>query len=136
MGTSNSFNFIQIRREIEKELKALPKELAIILKDDSVANFNSQSFYGDSWESPKEDDGKKTLIDSGKLLSAVKNSASTGNKSGFDSFSLNIINSYGIFHNEGTNKLPKRQFIGESIKYDNKVKLYINKNLTQKFEIK
>jgi phage gpG-like protein len=136
MGTSNQFNFTPIRLAIEKELANLPKDMAIVLQNESVNNINTQSFYGSKWEPAKESEGHPLLNDTGKLLNAVKKSVQTGNKNSKDSFNLAVINDYGLFLNEGTPKMPQRQFMGNSTVLDNKIIKLIDRQLTPKFDIK
>jgi phage gpG-like protein len=107
------FNFDEIKKQISAEIKKLPKEMAIEVKDESVSNLNNKSFYGKQWPSPKEPQDHPLLNKTGNLKNAVKQSVSTGKK-GSNFYSLVVINDYGLFHNEGTSTLPKREFIGES----------------------
>jgi len=117
-------------------MKQLPKEIANIVKDDSIINFYDESFNGKPWQPPKEPQDHPLLIDTGALLSAVRNSVNTGNQASKDTYKLVVINDYGLYHNEGTDRLPKRQFMGQTNKLDNKVIRYIDNKLTKLFEIK
>lgn len=133
---ADKFNFSQVRIPLEKQMKQLPKEIANIVKDDSIINFYDESFNGKPWQPPKEPQDHPLLIDTGALLSAVRNSVNTGNQASKDTYKLVVINDYGLYHNEGTDRLPKRQFMGQTNKLDNKVIRYIDNKLTKLFEIK
>lgn len=133
---SDKFNFIEVRLALEKELKELPKDIAEIIKDDGVKNIKSGSYNGKNYKPRVKDEGHPILNKSGKLLDAVNNSVKTGNKSSNDSYMIKVINDYGLWHQEGTDKIPKRQIIGETNNLDKKVIEYIHKSLDKLFEIK
>jgi len=74
-------------------------------------NFEAQGFIDSgvrSWKPKKKKDGDRLLIKTSKLRNGIFYKAS-GTKIAFGT-----IMKYGQYHNEGTRKLPKRQFMGDS----------------------
>jgi phage gpG-like protein len=69
---------------------------------------------------------RQLLIDSGALKRSMKVSRPA-------TFKRIAVGSYGIkyaeFHNQGTSKLPKRQFVGKSAVLDKKIKRLITTEL-------
>jgi phage gpG-like protein len=129
------FNFGQISKEIKNALKDLPKEIAVIVKDDAIINMYSSSFDNKSWAPRKDDEIHPLLIDSGTLLNDIRNSVNNGFSSG-PIFNIVVDNPYSGVHNFGTNKIPQRQFMGESKGLNVKVKSFVDKKLTPLFEPK
>jgi phage gpG-like protein len=133
---ANKFDFKEIKNAIRKEIKTLPKELAEQVKDDAVLNFYKESFDNKEWQPRKQPAEHPLMVDTGNLLSAVRDSVDKGRKLGPYIYQLNIVNDYGLFHNEGTPKLPQRQFIGIYPDLEKKLVKYINNKLDKHFEIK
>lgn len=132
MATQYGFNFTSIREALTKEISKLPKQMAIEVKDESVKNIDNESFYGVQWPSAKTPSDHKLLDKTGKLKQAVKNSVNSGDK-GNNYYNLTVINDYGLWHNEGTKTLPKRQFLGESSIQNKKITELILKALENKW---
>lgn len=61
-------------------------------------------------ERKRKDDKKRTiLVDTGAMFGAIKNAPTA------DGFSVYVADlEYAEYHNEGTDKMPQREFIGES----------------------
>jgi len=134
MSTKSEFNFKDTRIAIQKQMQEFPKEIAEIVKDDSVNNIISGGFYGKTYKPRKDTKPHPILRDTGNLLNAVNDSVRNGNVAGKDSYDIKVNNFYGIFHNEGTSKIPQRQFMGESPIQVNKVTKFITDKLDKIFE--
>ena len=110
----SKFGFDRIITELKESSEELMKELANNAKDYFINNFNEKSFNKESWPSRKPnkyDDGHPLLEKTGELKSAVENPEiqTTDN-----SYEITVDNEYGQYHNEGTENLPKREWMGES----------------------
>lgn len=132
---AEGFNFDKVRKALENELKELPKELAVMVKDDAISNVNTTSFNGKKWAERKQSYDHPMLNDTGNLLSAIRDSVQSGTKSGFDTYEIRVVNDYGLFHNEGTPKMAQRQFIGEYPELNTKLEKYIIKQLEDLWKI-
>lgn len=86
-----------------------------------IENFNAQGFVDDNvsrWEprkSKKDDAGRKILVKTGRGRESIKILSRSGMTR-----EVGTEVPYMKYHNEGTSKLPKRQFIGPSKKLDRK----------------
>lgn len=101
-------------------------DLANTAKNDFIGNFRKQGFGGVAWKDVKRrtDPTSKQVRDgsstrailqgkgSGRLRKDVANSVSTGHKNNNLSYTLVVENEYAGYLNEGTDKMPKRQFVG------------------------
>jgi phage gpG-like protein len=114
--------------KLDKVLDAFKKgktDLPNLLGVQAVNFFNS-SFKKQAWEDTSlqhwkkrlydrsaRDKTRKILVDTGRLRRAV----STSLKSvGYDKIVFRVDVPYGVYHNEGTSKLPQRKFMGDSKK--------------------
>lgn len=124
---ADKFNFKEVILKLKKIDISL--ELANIAKNEFLNNFQTESFGGAKWkEVQRRTAGTKAykypakpkasahtrpiLIGTGRLRRDVAASVRTGQKNGKLSYTLKVQNPYGAYNNEGTNKLPKRQFVG------------------------
>ena len=85
------------------------KEIGDLNKKEADKSFNTKSYDGRAWEDSKEHKNE-LLVKTGKLKGSIKVSSN-----GKDSVKVTSDVSYAVYHNEGTNRLPRRQFIGNSI---------------------
>lgn len=126
----DKFNFAQVRERMLQVKKEMPLILANQAKNDFVGNFDRQGFDGENWgevqrripdtpayKYPKDKDpGRHTRNilqgkGSGRLRKDVANSVESGYP--IEGGYVGIVkNEYGQYHNTGTDKLPKRQFVG------------------------
>lgn len=137
MGISNKFNFDIVQKRIKNLDVSLP--LANTAKNHFLQNFTKQSFDGKNWAKRKKEtkktQGKNILIGTGKLRKDVANSVDNGNKISNKSFTLVVKNNYAIYHNDGTNKMPKRQFVGTDDKLNKKLENKLNQLASKIWEI-
>lgn len=92
----------------------LPRVLANVVINDIAENFQKQAFDGVKWKPRKRNlrkrDAKRAiLVDTGRLRRSFRVKLATT-----EVIIISTPIPYAQFHNEGTAKLPKRQFIGMS----------------------
>ena len=117
--------------KIEREMPRLKRELPIICGDLAVnffrGTFNKQGFDGVKWkEVQRRTQGTKAYKYATKAARTrailVKSGAlRRGTLRKYTSFAKTIIQNempYAKVHNEGSKKMPKRQFIGQSKNLD------------------
>lgn len=132
---ANRFNFGEIAQKIKSIDLSL--DLANTAKNEFLNNFKTQSFNGKPWQKRKstKDAGRNLLVKSGRLRRDVSNSVSTGHKNSNMSYTLIVNNPYADYNNEGTGRLPKRQFVGTTEELNKKLLLKINQRLKQAWGI-
>jgi phage gpG-like protein len=128
---ANKFNFGKIAQRIKSIDLSL--DMANTAKNDFLNNFKTQSFNGKAWQKRKstKDAGRNLLVKTGKLRRDVSNSVSAGHKNNNMSYTLIVNNAYADYNNEGTNRMPKRQFIGMTPDLNKKLLLKINQRLNK-----
>ena len=84
----------------------------------------SESFDGDPWAPPKKPQDHKLLDKTGKLRSSIHvvRANSKGVKWGAGV-------PYAVYHNDGTDKIPKRQFIGMDKQLASKIKKVVQETM-------
>ncbi len=126
---ANKFNFGQISAKFKSlDLSLL---MANTAKNDFLDNFRKESFEGKAWQKRKSDKqaGRKLLVKTGRLRRDVSNSVSEGHKNSNLSYTLVVNNPYASYNNEGTYKLPQRQFVGMTPELNKKLLLKINQKI-------
>jgi phage gpG-like protein len=128
---ANNFNFGEIASKIKSIDLSL--DMANTAKNDFLNNFKTQSFEGKAWKKRKstKDPGRNLLVKSGRLRRDVSNSVSTGHKNSNLSYTLVVNNPYAGYNNEGTNKMPQRQFVGMTPELNKKLLLKISQRLNK-----
>jgi len=106
-------------------------DLANTAKNAFLDNFRSESFDGKSWKQRKNDKtpGRNLLVKSGRLRRDVSNSVSAGHKNGRFSYTLVVKNPYASYNNDGTDKMPQRQFVGMTRDLNKKLLNKINQKI-------
>jgi phage gpG-like protein len=117
----SKFKFDRVIKNMEAVKREAPQILANQAQTFFADTFNKQGFTDGSlqkWkerknDTKKRDSGRAILVKSGNLRKAVANSIRSAT---FDNIRLVVDGkfSYGKYHNEGTDKLPKREFMGDS----------------------
>lgn len=141
MATKNKLDFTEAIRRLEKKKSDLPKQLANIALNHFTDSFRKQAWDGVPWKQvqrripgtpsymyPKGVDPAKHTrgILYGKerrLALAVKNSLRSVS---WNAIRFGVDVPYAVYHNEGTEKLARRQFMGNSIQLNKKLTLRIN----------
>lgn len=122
------FNFDEVKERVAKAKNALPIVIANDTKNFFVEQFNKKEWNGQAWAEvqrripgtnaykyPKKGaearHGRAILVKSGKLRRDLVNSLEQAN---WDKIKFTVRNDYGVYHNEGDDHLPKRQFVGDT----------------------
>jgi phage gpG-like protein len=136
-GINQAYKLIQAKKEVNQAMQSFLKEAEKEVIKESDDAFKKQGWTDTTfqrWKSRKrssrtggyiQDQFRPILIKTGKLRNSIK--ILFRGKLGF-TFGTNVP--YASYHNEGTSKLPKRQFIGISnrlrdlliTKLENKIK--------------
>jgi phage gpG-like protein len=114
----SKFNFNGLARKIKAEAGATLDTMANnAVNHFKVTNFDAEAFIDTTpkrWPPKKKPDGRRMLVKTGRGRASIQviERGSTSRKVG-----TNVP--YMRYHNEGTRRLPQRQFIGESkVLYD------------------
>lgn len=122
MAKQPRFNFDKILAKWEQEKKILATEVARKAENQFKENFRQGGFIDDylqKWTPRKNaDPGRAILVKSGRLKRGIK--AAPGEN--FTRIDISNDVPYAKYHNEGTDKLPQRKFIGESKALNRKIK--------------
>lgn len=108
--------------------KSLMDELAECARKDFVDNFDSQSFEGRPWPGGKD---YHELVDTGELRSAVEGPDVESDEHGFR---LTVESPYAGYQNYGTDTIPKRQFLGQSMELKEKMAEIIKDKVKKYFQ--
>jgi phage gpG-like protein len=145
---ANQFDFRRVQIRLKEAEKGLSLSLANVAKNDFLNNFREQGFNGQKWRevqrriagtkaySGNKDLGKRTRAilqgkGSGRLRKDVANSVSNGIKNSELSYTLIVNNEYASFHNDGTKRIPQRQFVGMTEKLNKKLLNKINEKFSK-----
>ena len=134
MALFNRFEFENIVKKLDKAKVDLPKLVASDIRNYFVNSFRRQGFDGQKWQEVKRrekenqtaKDKKPILVQTGRLRRSVNESI---RKTTWEEIVLGIDTPYAIYHNQGTDKIPKRQFMGQSKELDEKVKNRVEKTI-------
>lgn len=124
------FNFDVVISSINRVIDNIPDKAATMVADDTVNNFDSSSFGGTNWIPTKSNN--PILVKSGNLKRASKNSKESGYKIN-NGFTLVVDTEYANYHQSGTDRLPKRQFIGVDDKLNDKIMNMIVNDINNSF---
>lgn len=126
--------------EMRKFERAVPKQVGNMMLNHFLQSFDDEAFSdtrksSDPWKqrSSKTKADRRTgrrrglLIQSGSLKGSLRVNSATMKKIAVGSYGIK----YATFHNNGTKRLPKRQFIGESQVLNRKIRTLIKKKLKQ-----
>jgi phage gpG-like protein len=117
---SHTFSRFQARWNNEKG--KLLTEIAVISENHFKENFREEGFINDYLEkwSPrkKADQGRAILVKSGRLKRGIRTIRGTS----FNEVKIANDVPYAKYHNEGTDKLPRRKFIANSNSLNRKIK--------------
>lgn len=148
MSTKNKFEFDKVFEKLQQMKPKLPQEIAAIAQSSFVKNFNDESFFGKKWQQvQRRIEGTKAykypktkklsrrvkpiLVGTGKLKREVNSSI---RQATFDEIKLGVDLPYAGYINEGTEKMPQREFMGNSPILEKKIKDKIKKSISQIFK--
>ena len=148
MSTKNKFELDKVFEKLQQMKPKLPQEIAAIAQSSFVKNFNDESFFGKKWQQvQRRIEGTKAykypktkklsrrvkpiLVGTGKLKREVNSSI---RQATFDEIRLGVDLPYAGYINEGTEKMPQREFMGNSPILEKKIKDKIRKSISQIFK--
>lgn len=125
---ANQFGTDRVLKNLGQLRKDLPKLLANQAQNFFTNAWRLQGWNDETWQIPKRRIAdtseykypkkkglgrrtRATLVQSGRLRRAVSNSIRLAT---FEKIQLIVAVPYANYHNEGTDKLPKRQFMGDN----------------------
>ena len=108
------FEFINRVRRVNNLKRELPDAIGKMAVGHFKANFKKQGFDDTGvkrWPARKnnKDVGRAILVKTGNLRNSI-----FVRRANFNVITISSDTKYGQYHNEGTNRLPQRKFMGES----------------------
>jgi hypothetical protein len=124
------FNFDAVKKKIDNAKREALVSLSVQAQDYFLSSFKKQSFDGQSWQQvQRRTSGTKAylypktkglqrrtnpiLVGSGDLINAVSTMSRTAQITG-TSMRMTVNVPYAAYLNDGTNKMVKRQFVGQT----------------------
>lgn len=130
MANNNQHRVIekQLNRFVNKK-RYIMKRIGVIYKNFFLDSFRMEGWEGNKWQPRKREvrgrgRSKKILVDTGKLKGSIKYTNITDN-----SVTIKTDVDYASYHNEGTSRLPQRQFMLEDGQTSDKVEAMVEKML-------
>jgi phage gpG-like protein len=105
-----------LERQLSLYLNKKPiilKKLGIVAKKYFLDSFRMKGWDGNKWQPRKDGSNRNLLVKTGKLKNSLVLSNATRN-----SITVSTNVDYASFHNDGTSKLSKREFMGPSRELD------------------
>jgi hypothetical protein len=133
------FNFKKKIADLKKLKKDLPKVIGNMAKRHYVESFRKGGFTDVSfnpWQARKFKDrsdrsrvnstkSRAILVKTGHLRNSIRVRVATFERIEIGAYGV----PYGVFHNNGEGKLPKRQFIGRSRSLNNRIRQRLNQEI-------
>ena len=144
MAILNKFEFDKVVKRLDSAKVNLPVRLSKVAHDFFLDKFTHQNWDGKEWQNVKrrepgtpefkypktKDLARRTraplLGKSRNLLKSVNNSQRVAT---WSEIRLGVDVPYAVYHNEGTENIPQRRFMGHSKELDAQVKAEIKKQL-------
>ena len=124
-----------ILKAFDQRKKSMPAKIANTavnhFKEGFVKGGGQTNKSKGGWKKRKynKDKGRATLVKSGDLKRDIKVRETNWNRIVVGTQNVK----YASYHNEGTHKLPQREFIGDSKELEKKVEKIIKENLRKAF---
>lgn len=150
MATLNGFQFGKSIAKLNAAKINLPLRLADISKKHFLNNFQTESFDGQKWAQvkrrqpgttefayPKKTDlarHNRKILQGKPPTRLFKSIVNSFRKASWNEIILGSDVPYAQFHNEGTDKLPKRTFMAHDRELDKKVRTEIKNQLDKVFK--
>ncbi len=117
----SKFQFNQKAQKFRSQKSAILEHMANnAVNHFKVEAFDKKAFDGKAWAPNKVKDGRQQLVKTGRMRQSI-----TILQRLPDSIKVGSNVPYAKYHNEGTKHLPKRQFIGSSMKLEAQNKKYL-----------
>jgi phage gpG-like protein len=118
----------QLNRFVNKQAYIM-KRIGVIYRNFFLDSFKMESWEGNKWQPRKRQPrtrgrNKKLLVDTGELKKSIKYTNITSN-----SVTIKTDVDYASYHNEGTGRLPQRQFMLEGEESLDKIEALVERLL-------
>jgi phage gpG-like protein len=116
---------------LNRALREIHKRAGQFVKKSVLENFEKEGFVDSGlkkWRPRKKDAPHKILDKSGRLKKSIKTKTNL-----FEALIYTNV-PYSIYHNEGADYLPQRQFLGESKEIKDEVNKIIVEEVKKEFE--
>lgn len=123
------FDFDKILRRLKT--KTLMAKIGTVVLKSTNENFSKEGFDGTKWKARKYfkyEDGHPILNKTGELKNSIKVLNISSNE-----VTVGTNKEYGWVHNDGTNEIPQRQFIGDDDKQERAIINLIEDELNNLF---
>ena len=127
------FGFKESLEKLERSKTEIPDKLSVKILEAFEKNFDSESFFGGQKWKPRKYDYKTKKYGpilggrSGRLASGLTIKSAT-----FDDITIAVegeAEDWAYVHNEGTDIMPQRQFVGDNEELEKMIKEEIEKML-------
>lgn len=138
---AKKFDFDKVLREFQKKRSQLPRMIA-----KEAVNFSNDAFRRGGWtddtfdpwvarKRPNKADratGRRRalLVDSGNLRRSIRASKTSFNEIRIGAYGI----AYATYHNQGTDKMAKRKFLGKSAVLNKKISSIIRREIASCFQ--
>lgn len=147
MSFKNKLELSGVIKKLEEKKSTLPHQLANIAQSAFLNNFRTSSFFGKKWKEvqrripgtnaykyPKKDTSKnKRGILLGQTRHLFHSVAHSIRQADWHEIRLGTDIPYAEYHNEGTDKIPQRRFMGDHPKLRAKLRRQINSEINSIF---
>lgn len=138
------FNFEETIKKLQEQKYDLPVKISITAQSYFADTFRKGGFDGEKWKevkrrlrpSPSSDKSASTRgILIGKTRDLMDSIRHSIREVSWAEIRLGTDVPYAIYHNEGTDKIPKREFMGSSKELDDKIDKVIKKAMDKIFDL-
>ena len=125
--------FTRKAKRIQKALRTIEVKTTAMADEHSQNAFDRQGFTDKSfrpWAKRKREGrrkGRAILVDTSIMKNTTKARSRTTNKGFIITVSSPRV--YAAYHNYGTDKIPRRQFVGRSKRLESKIKKYVARKI-------
>jgi phage gpG-like protein len=138
---AQKFNFAKIEAKFRAAQAKIPRIVARKAVNHSLKAFDDQGFTDATfspWKARTTSNradratGKRRaiLVDSGNLRRSIRASSATWSRIAIGAYGIN----YATFHNQGTNRLPRRRFLGPSKVLNAQIRGIIRNEILKTFQ--
>lgn len=150
MSTLNKLEMAAVLARLNSQKVNLPIRISKIARDYFLESFKNEGFNGKKWEQvhrriagtaeyryPKKKDlSRRTRgILLGKSRNLFKSIVNSQREASWRRIELGSDVPYAGYHNEGTDNLPKRQFMGHTPELDRRIKAEIKRQFDKVFKL-
>lgn len=113
-------------------VREITETVRMLVENDILDNFDNEAFDGVAWQARKREDrqaGRRALlVKSGRMKRGLEVQIEGNNVAVYSD------TEYATYHNEGTDKMPQRQFVGISKELEQQIDKEIDSILDKFFD--